>query len=107
EKDKDKDQGAARNEGRGLRAELFQGPNFDLLITTRTDAQVDWLWGEDLPDPKMAGDKYSIRWTGWLKAPAPGTYRLIALADDGVIVWLDGRRVIDEWRPQSASRFVS
>ncbi len=70
------------------------------------DAKVDWLWGGDAPDPEVPRDNFSARWTGWLKAPRPGRYKIIAVADDGVRLWLDGQLLIDEWHGGWPTRYA-
>jgi WD40 repeat protein len=93
-----------RPDVQGLKAELFQGEGFERLVKTRTDAQVDWDWGAGSPDPAVPVDHFSVRWTGWLKAPRPGRYQLATTSDDGVRLWLDGRLLIDQWRAQQGDR---
>jgi hypothetical protein len=89
----------------GLRAELFVGePPLTNKQKTRIDPQVNFLWGDGTPDLALPADHFSIRWTGWLKAPRPGRYRLITASDDGVRVWLDDKLVIDLWRGQVLTR---
>jgi serine/threonine protein kinase len=83
--------------GRGLLAELFEGTNFDRKVKERVDRRVDCLWGFEGPDPDLPADFFSIRWSGWIKAPQPGRYGLVTINDDGVRVALDGRIVIDDW----------
>src|SRR5262249_52237004 len=39
----------------------------------------------------------SIRWTGWLRAPAPGRYGLALRQDHYGAVWLDGKLVLNQW----------
>jgi PA14 domain/CotH kinase protein/Lamin Tail Domain/Bacterial Ig domain/Chitobiase/beta-hexosaminidase C-terminal domain len=48
-------------------------------------------------------DNFSVRWEGSVEAPASGTARLQAVADDGVRVWFDGVLVIDRWIDQVAT----
>jgi len=79
----------------GLRAELFADPYFWENVATRVDPQIDADWKTGPPDPRLPNDYFSIRWTGWLKAPEPGRYKLHAVFDDAASVWLDGGRVID------------
>jgi WD40 repeat protein len=82
----------------GLRAELFADPYLRRCVKVRYDAQVNFDWGEGSPDPLVPGDFFSVRWTGWLKAPKPGRYTLRLEADDGARLWLDGRLLIDLWQ---------
>ena len=42
--------------------------------------------------------RFSVHYTTWLKAPTPGTYKLITRSDDGVRLRLDGRLLIDNWK---------
>ena len=81
----------------GLKAELYVGHNFERLVTSRVDANLNHLWGFRRPSPQVPADHYSVRWTGWLKPPESGEYRLIVVNDDGVRLWLDGKRLIDDW----------
>lgn len=90
----------------GLKGEYFSGPNFEKKVLTRTDAQVDFNWNWESPGPGVPREYFSARWTGKLYAPTSGTYRFSATVDDGVRVWVGGKKVIDEWRKQDDSRFV-
>jgi WD40 repeat protein len=89
----------------GLTAELFKGAAFETWVKTRIDPQVDWDWGSGSPDPAVPADYFSVRWTGWLKAPRPGRYHLSTSSDDGVRLWLDGRLLIDEWHGQQGQPY--
>lgn len=95
---------------RGLRGEYFR--NRDLSGTpalVRTDAQVGFRWdrgsptdnlmarGEVAGDQAMPDDGFSIRWSGQLLPPVSGRYRLEAAADDGMRLYLDGKRLLDHW----------
>lgn len=90
----------------GLKGEYFSGPNFERKVMTRTDAQVNFNWNWESPGPNVPREYFSVRWTGKLYAPTSGTYRFSATVDDGVRVWVGGKKVIDEWRKQDDSRFV-
>ncbi|WP_420146590.1 PA14 domain-containing protein [Spirosoma sp.] len=90
----------------GLKGEYFNGPNFERKVMTRTDPQVDFNWNWQSPGPDVQREYFSVRWTGKLYAPTSGTYRFSATVDDGVRVWVNGRKVIDEWRKQDDSNFV-
>lgn len=90
----------------GLTGEYFNGPNFERKVLTRTDPQVDFDWNWQSPGPGVQREYFSVRWTGKLYAPTSGQYRFSATVDDGVRVWVGGKKVIDEWRKQDDSRFV-
>lgn len=89
----------------GLLAELFQGMNFERRLKTRIDSTLDFALGPGAIDPDVPEDCFSVRWTGWLKAPRPGRCTLLVEADDGVRLWLDDKLLIDEWRWQNRRRF--
>ena len=65
-------------------------------MVTRTEDSIDHNWGSG----EVAGglsDSVSARWTADLEAPFTETYQFITTTDDGVRLWLDGRRVINNW----------
>jgi hypothetical protein len=80
--------------GRGLTAELFDDEKFGHKVAERVDRDVDFYFGNGSPDENMPADHFSIRWSGWLRAPKPMKCKLMAYADDKVSVWLDGKLVI-------------
>lgn len=90
----------------GLKGEYFDGPNFERKLMTRTDPQVNFNWNWQSPGPGVPREYFSVRWTGKLYAPTSGKYRFSATVDDGVRVWVNGKKVIDEWRKQDDSNFV-
>jgi len=63
---------------------------------TRNDGDINFNWGDDSPDGRIPDDNFSVRWTRSVDFRR-GLYRLYARADDGIRVWVDGDRVIDEW----------
>lgn len=46
----------------------------------------------------MAGDNFSIRWTGEIEIPYTDEYRFRIRSDDGMRLWIDGQEVISRWR---------
>ena len=82
----------------GLKAEYFnnrelRGP----AVTVRTDARINFNWGRYNPTPELTGNNFSVRWTGKLKAPQSGNYRLGFTADDGARLYVDGKLLVDAW----------
>lgn len=84
--------------GTGLQATYYQGENFEKKILTRTDAAIDFDWQMTSPAPGVPAESFSIRWTGYLLAPATGTYTLHATCDDGMRVWIGNKKLLDDWK---------
>jgi uncharacterized protein YraI len=53
-------------------------------------------WGGGAPFSTIPADNFSARWTT-LQTLNAGTYRITVRADDGVRVYVNGQRVIDQW----------
>ncbi len=83
----------------GLQAEYFEGT--DLKISnrrvTRVDPQVNFDWGEGSPDPAIGSDDFSARWMGSIRPPASGMFTFYTVSDDGVRLWVNGQKIIDNW----------
>lgn len=88
------------------RGEYFN--NRDLAGTpalVRDDANIDFDWGWGSPAPgTIQTDDFSVRWTRNLNFDA-GNYRFTVTVDDGVRLWVNNARIIDEWREQSPRTF--
>ena len=66
----------------------------------RDEAKIDFDWRQGSPDPALPVDGFSARWTGRI-GPMPRTmeYRFGTSTDDGVRLWVDGRKIVNQWRP--------
>jgi hypothetical protein len=63
---------------------------------SRNDKAVDFRWREKAPVLGMPRDKFSARWTRTVNFQ-DGLYRFSAKADDGIRIFIDGKRVLNEW----------
>jgi hypothetical protein len=91
-------------EGGGVKAQYYNGMNFDNLVLTRIDPQINFNWGDPgSPDPKVGNDNFSARWTGEVEAAFTETYTFYTNSDDGARLWINGVQLVDSWIDQSAT----
>lgn len=64
-------------------------------LFTRVDPQVAFRWWDGAPRPDMNDDDFGVRWTGYLQAPATGTYQLGAIGMNAFELYLDGKLLVD------------
>jgi len=88
----------------GLKGEYFTElvPN-NKPVLTRIDNQLDFNWTLFSPTPLLSADNYAVRWTGKLKAPATGKYKIGLDGNDGYRLYLNNVLLIDNWRKQTYS----
>ncbi|MBX0291643.1 OmpA family protein [Hymenobacter sp. HSC-4F20] len=93
--------------GTGLRGQYYEGKNFEKLVLARTDPGINFNWtiGPDgshfvSPGPGVPAEWFSVRWVGHLYVPVTGVYTFQIAVDDGMRVWIGGRKVLDSWRDQ-------
>ncbi|MFN0109981.1 MAG: PA14 domain-containing protein, partial [Blastocatellia bacterium] len=77
------------------------------MIRDDGDGVLNFDWNAKNPGDAcgVLADGFSVRWSRRLILPA-GVYRFTATADDGVLLLIDGKRLIDEWRDQPPSAFT-
>ncbi|MHC4206476.1 MAG: PA14 domain-containing protein, partial [Planctomycetota bacterium] len=93
-------------EGGGIRADYYNGMNFENHVLTRIDPEVDFNWGNPgSPDPAVGVDQFSCRWTGEVEAAFTETYTFYGAADDGVRLWVDGVQLVDAWIDQGTTEY--
>ncbi len=105
---------------RGLTGAYFRGRDLQgEPVLTRLDPKVDFRWDRGAPTDEpvargelpaeraLEGDSFSIRWTGTLLPPVSGEYELTVTGNDGVRLFVDGRKVLEEWSETSVARAVS
>jgi len=83
--------------GTGLRGDYYTGENFDKLVLTRIDPQVDFPWAGSSADDKVGASNFSVRWTGEVSAQFTETYSFYTITDDGIRVWVNSKLIIENW----------
>ena len=101
---------------RGLTGAYFRGRDLQgEPVLTRVDPTVAFRWDRGAPTDELVargelraeraleGDSFSVRWTGVLVPPASGEYELTVTGNDGVRLFVDGRKVLEEWSETSVA----
>ncbi len=100
------DQPAPEPEITSWRGEYFN--NRDLsgnAVLVRNDNELTFDWGDGSPDSSVNADNFSVRWTRKVNFEG-GRYRFTVRADDGVRLYIDDDRVINEWHSASDDKFT-
>ena len=88
----------------GLSGEYFN--NVQLTgkpVVTRIDNEMNFGWTLYGPHPEINYDFYSVRWTGKIKSPVTGKYKIGFEGNDGYRLYLNGKLIIDNWKSQTFS----
>lgn len=86
-------------------AQYFNNP--DLLgapVLSRYEGGINYFWGVGSPDPAVAPDNFSARWT-ITQAFNAGTYRFTLAGDDGVRMFINDIPIVNQWRDQSLTAY--
>jgi RHS repeat-associated protein len=89
--------------GDGLKGEYYSNVNLTVLKATRTDRQVNFNWGSGAPFTAIGPNNYGVRWSGQAEALYNETYTFYTTSDDGVRLWVNGQKTIDNWAPHAAT----
>jgi beta-glucosidase len=73
----------------------------------RTDATLNFSWTLFTPAPAITQQFYSVRWTGILKAPAPGKYKIGLDGNDGYRLYINDRLNINNWTKRSYNTLLA
>jgi len=74
-------------------------------VFTKTDTTVEVDWHEGAPRQTMNPNDFGVRWTGTLRPPATGTYRLGVTTTMRVEVTLDDSIIVHTGYPQRDDEF--
>ena len=93
---------SAGSDENGLKGEYFNNENVSgTPVTTRIDKRIDFEWtaGPDAQD--INKNYFSVRWTGELRPEVTAKYDFIVKGDDGYRLFVNGQKVIDEFKAGS------
>ncbi len=90
--------------GSGWKMQIYKGMRLQgPPVATETVGVIQNDWSDQGPSSITGHDNYSVRWTGNFSPEKTGDYLLRAQSDDGMRVFVDGKKVIDMWRDQAAT----
>ncbi|HPO04389.1 MAG TPA: PA14 domain-containing protein [Bacillota bacterium] len=85
----------------GLLGEYYDSKepvNPTALKMKRIDSSIAFNYGYDLsPDPVIGHENFSVRWTGYIKPAVTGDYIFKTYSDDGVKLFVNNVKLIDNW----------
>lgn len=90
----------------GLNGTYYAGTNFNTLLFSRVDPQINFNWGGAPPTNTMSLTNYSVEWDGFIQPAESGLYRLYATTDDGLRLWVDGVNYVNDWTSRAAKTYI-
>ena len=87
----------------GLRGDYYEGTKFEILRYTRVDQTINFKWTDQSPlagvpsQERFPSDYFSVRWSGQVRPRYAETYTFRTTSDDGVRLWVGGKKIIDNW----------
>ncbi len=81
----------------GFQARYFKGNDFGSQRIVREEKAIDFNWKDGSPDPAVPADDFSACWSALLKADESGEFTLNLTADDGAVLWFDGKQLLNRW----------
>ena len=93
------------------RGEYFNNPHLNgqaVMIRDEGDGYLDFDWQVKSPNPgcNLTANDFSARWSRNVVLAA-GSYRFTVTGDDGVRLFVDGKKVIDQWRQQEPTTYTA
>jgi len=81
--------GQPPSSGDGLLATYYDNDDFTGASLTRVDPNINFEFSSGSPDPAIAADTFSARWTGKMTPRFSEDYVFSAFIDDGFSLWID------------------
>ena len=91
--------------GQGLTGDYYNDIYLKDFVLKRIDATVTLNGYNEGPAPGVSEDYFSIRWYGEIFIPKTDYYVFHFTVDDGIRVWIDEKKIIDEWREQETAHY--
>jgi len=86
----------------GLKGDYFNNVTLEgVPALSRIDKTVDFHWTLFSPDPAIDNGFYSVRWSGKLKSPRTGRFKIGLDGNDGFRLYLNNKLIVDNWTKQT------
>lgn len=89
-------------DGKGFVGGYGIGTAFDSPVFSRIDREISFDYEGGTCDPRIPGEGFCIRWTGYLDVPSDGEYTFYLNTDDGSRLFVEGAQIIDHWGHHAA-----
>lgn len=86
-----------------MRGEYYSDVTLQTLVAARTDATVNFNWGNGSPFTGVPQDYFGVRWSGSVLPLTSEVYTFYVTSDDGCNLWVNGVLLISNWNPQSST----
>ncbi|HEU0202797.1 MAG TPA: PA14 domain-containing protein [Burkholderiaceae bacterium] len=93
--------------GTGLTGRYYNNMSVSGSVRVTRVEHIDFNWGTGRPHSRVNTNGFSVRWTGYVQAPATGSYRFQTVSDDGIRMWVNGVQLINNWTNHSATTDTS
>jgi hypothetical protein len=82
--------------GTGLTGKYYDAADFTSLVTTRTDATINFNFGTAIPTGTAItnADSFSVAWAGQVEPQFGELYTFYVTADDGARLWVDDQLIV-------------
>ncbi len=92
----------------GLQGEYYNNTTLSgSPAVTRSDKNVNFVWSGGTPASGIPQTNFSVRWTGDITVGANESIELSVKSDDGVRLFIDGKKILDDWGPQDSTSIKS
>jgi hypothetical protein len=89
----------------GISATYFDNQNFTGTSKVQIDPTINFDWGSGSPVAGISNDTFSVRWTGFVLPTTSETYTFTTTSDDGVRLWVNNQRLVDQWKDQGSTDY--
>jgi YVTN family beta-propeller protein len=92
--------------GTGLLGKYFNNVALTGNPVLQRVESVNFSWSAT-PGPGVVKDKFSVRWSGTVRPPSTGKYRFRTQSNDGIRLWVNGVRIINNWTAHATATNTS